>query len=100
MRDVCSARASWRPIQYSSWAIRASIYRAWKSDDRGGAEGLLPPCCCCCCWEDQAPPSGSPGIRGGCQRFSGDGSGRCEASSSSTHVSFEPPPWEELTIIE
>src|SRR6187402_2644538 len=27
MRDVCSARASWRPIQYSSWAIRASMSR-------------------------------------------------------------------------
>ena len=24
MRAVCSARASWRPIQYSSWAILAS----------------------------------------------------------------------------
>ena len=40
-------------------------------------------------------------MRGGDQRFSGArASGGASASSSSTHVSFEPPPWEELTIIE
>ena len=42
----------------------------------------------------QSPPSGRPGMRGGDQRREPAGRVRApSASSSSTHVSLEPPPW-------
>ena len=86
MRAVCSARASERPIQYSSWAMRASIAVS---------------CCCCCCWEDQPPWRSRSGSGGGDQAWSGSTPASAGGgSSSSTQVSFEPPPCEELTIIE
>ena len=90
MRAVCSARASWRPIQYSSWAIRASI-----------SPPLLLLLLLLLARSTRRRRAGRAS-RGGDQRRSAAELRRRAGRrrSSSTHVSFEPPPCEELTIIE
>src|SRR5205085_4797452 len=90
--DVEDAGGVLRPLHVAAHAVE----RLRDAAQHGG------PCCCCCwaAWGTDGPGSrGLPGS-GGCRMVVGSRRGRLARGppgSASTHVSFDPPPWLELT---